>query len=203
MREFDDRVRPDRTGLPQSPSSRLPRPPSTEPSSRRPAPLTPGDGLDDAIGQAAERQRLQPDVARARCSVAKNRPFAAEERGLHAADELDVVVDRRLQRDEAAGVDAQRLARLELAARAACRRRGRRRGRRRCRRCMMKPSPPNRPTPIFLWKAMPIETPLAAQRNESFWQISSPPSCLEVHRQDVAGVGRGEGDVLRCRRRCW
>ena len=26
---------------------------------------------------------------------------------------------------------------------------------------------------------------------------------LEVHRQDAAGVGRGEGDVLRCRRRCW
>ena len=39
----------------------------------------------------------------------------------------------------------------------------------------MKPSPPNRPTPIFFWKAMPIDTPLAAQRNESFWQISSPP----------------------------
>ena len=41
---------------------------------------------------------------------------------------------------------------------------------------MMNPSPPNRPTPIFFWKAMPIDTPLAAQRNESFWQISSPPS---------------------------
>ena len=43
---------------------------------------------------------------------------------------------------------------------------------------MMKPSPPNRPTPIFFWKAMPMETPLAAQRKASFWQISSPPSWL-------------------------
>ena len=40
----------------------------------------------------------------------------------------------------------------------------------------MKPSPPNRPTPIFFWNAMPIDTPCAAQRNESFWQISVPPS---------------------------
>ena len=41
---------------------------------------------------------------------------------------------------------------------------------------MMKPSPPNRPTPSFFWNAMPIDTPFAAQRNESFWQISWPPS---------------------------
>jgi hypothetical protein len=42
---------------------------------------------------------------------------------------------------------------------------------------MMKPSPPNRPTPIFFWKAMPSETPLAAARKESFWQIRVPPIC--------------------------
>jgi len=41
---------------------------------------------------------------------------------------------------------------------------------------MMKPSPPKSPTPMRFWKAMPIETPRAAQRNESFWQTISPPS---------------------------
>ncbi len=40
---------------------------------------------------------------------------------------------------------------------------------------MMKPSPPKMPTPILRWKAMPTDTPRAAHRNESFWQISCPP----------------------------
>src|SRR5690606_13455462 len=40
--------------------------------------------------------------------------FTAEERGLDLADELDVVVDARLQRQEAAGVDAQRFAGAEI-----------------------------------------------------------------------------------------
>ena len=52
--------------------------------------------------------------------------------------------------------------------------------------CMMKPSPPNRPTPIFLWNAMPTDTPRAAQRNESFWQISVPADRLQIHRDDLA-----------------
>ena len=26
---------------------------------------------------------------------------------------------------------------------------------------------------------------------------------LEIHRQDAAGIGRRERDVVRCRRRCW
>ena len=43
---------------------------------------------------------------------------------------------------------------------------------------MMKPSPPKRPTPIFFWKAIPIEIPFAAHRNASFWQMSSPPCLL-------------------------
>ena len=43
------------------------------------------------------------------------------------------------------------------------------------RRSMMKPSPPNRPTPNLFWNAMPIETPFAAHRKESFCAISSPP----------------------------
>ena len=40
--------------------------------------------------------------------------FAAEQRRLDPADELDVVVDARLQRHQAAGVDAQRLAGREI-----------------------------------------------------------------------------------------
>src|SRR5262249_47330528 len=40
--------------------------------------------------------------------------FPAEERRLYTADELDVVVDRRLQRHQATRVDAQRLSGAEL-----------------------------------------------------------------------------------------
>ena len=40
---------------------------------------------------------------------------------------------------------------------------------------------------------MPSATPRAAQRKASFWQISVPPRLLQVHRQDLAGVGRCEG----------
>ncbi len=43
---------------------------------------------------------------------------------------------------------------------------------------------------------MPIEMPLAAQRNESFWQMSSPPIFFEVHGEDAPGEGSGEGDLL-------
>ena len=60
----------------------------------------------------------------------------------------------------------------------------------------MNPSPPKRPTPIFFWKAMPIEMPLAAQRNESFWQIELASHLLEVHGEDAPGEGGGEGDLL-------
>src|SRR5213076_759164 len=44
----------------------------------------------------------------------EEQPFAAEQRRLDAADEFDVVLYRRIERREAAGVDAQLLARLEL-----------------------------------------------------------------------------------------
>ena len=39
---------------------------------------------------------------------------------------------------------------------------------------MMNPSPPNRATPIFFWKAIPTDTPFAAQRKASFWQMMRP-----------------------------
>src|SRR4029453_17327512 len=40
--------------------------------------------------------------------------FATKQRGLDTADELDVVADRWLQGDDAAGVDAKGLARLQV-----------------------------------------------------------------------------------------
>ena len=62
---------------------------------------------------------------------------------------------------------------------------------------MMKPSPPNRPTPIFFWNAMPIETPLAAREEAVLLADQLAAELLEVHRQDAAGIGRGEGDLLQ------
>src|SRR5688500_8981150 len=67
----------------------------------------------DAIGHAAERQRLQPDAARP-LQRGEEDAFAAEQRRLDAADELDVVVHARLQRHQTAGVDAQRFTRLQI-----------------------------------------------------------------------------------------
>src|SRR5262249_44949605 len=57
-------------------------------------------GLVDAIGEPAERQRLQPHAAGAG-ERREEDPLAAEERGLDLAYELDVVVHRRLERDQA------------------------------------------------------------------------------------------------------
>src|SRR4029450_8759853 len=62
--------------------------------------------LVDAVGQSAERQRLQPHLARS-AQRRKEQSLPAEERRLHLADELDVVAHRGLQRHQAAGVDAQ------------------------------------------------------------------------------------------------
>jgi hypothetical protein len=45
------------------------------------------------------------------------------------------------------------------------------------------------------WNAMPIETPFAAARNESFWAMISPPSSAQVHGDDLARIGRGERDL--------
>ncbi len=55
--------------------------------------------------------------------------------------------------------------------------------------CMMNPSPPNRPTPIFFWNAIPTDTPRAAQTNESFWQISWPPSVRRSSARTFPGYG--------------
>src|SRR5688500_14381409 len=64
-------------------------------------------------------------------------------------------------------------------------------------RCMMNPSPPNSPTPIFFWNAMPICTPRAAQRNESFWQIISPPSWSRCIGMILPGYGAANATLSR------
>src|SRR5262245_16180360 len=73
----------------------------------------PGNRLVDASGEPAERQRLQPDATRPR-QRREEQSFASKERRLDTAHELEVVVDRWLHRDDAAGVDAKRLACLQV-----------------------------------------------------------------------------------------
>src|SRR6185503_3460534 len=63
-------------------------------------------GGDDATGEARERQRLQPHLAGS-AQRREEKAFAAEQRRLHAADKLDVVVNRRLKAHDAARVDAE------------------------------------------------------------------------------------------------
>ena len=59
----------------------------------------------------------------------------------------------------------------------------------------MKPSPPNRPAPIFFVKATSISMPCAAQRNVSFWHRNWPPKSRELDRDHLAGVRSAEGDA--------
>src|SRR5690348_14393817 len=70
-------------------------------------------GRDDAIGKSRERQCLQNDSDWAGQSN-EEQSLAAEQCRLYSGDGLDVVVDRRLKRDEAPGVDIQRLARRQV-----------------------------------------------------------------------------------------
>src|SRR5215213_5009124 len=71
-------------------------------------------GSHDAIGHAAERQRLQPNTA-GPAQRRKEKTFAAENRRFDFSDELNVVTDRRLKRDDTASVHAQRLAGTKVA----------------------------------------------------------------------------------------
>ena len=63
---------------------------------------------EDARGQARERQALQPHRARPG-QAGQEQPLAAEQRGAHLADELDVEVDAGRVAHDAAGVHQQRL----------------------------------------------------------------------------------------------
>src|SRR5262245_55469652 len=62
-------------------------------------------GPADAVGQPRQRQRLQPHLA-GPGERREEESLAAEQGGFHLADELDVVAHARLQRDQAARVDA-------------------------------------------------------------------------------------------------
>src|SRR5262245_19855211 len=68
---------------------------------------------DDAVSHAAEGQRLEPDMAGA-AQGGEEEAFAAEQRGLDLADELNVELDRGLEGHDAAGIDAQGFADAEL-----------------------------------------------------------------------------------------
>ena len=60
--------------------------------------------MDDAAGQPADRQGLQPDLARA-AHQGKEETFAAEHPVADAPDEFYVEINGRLIGDYAAGVD--------------------------------------------------------------------------------------------------
>ncbi len=65
-----------------------------------------------------------------------------------------------------------------------------------CRRCRMKPSPPKRPAPKRLVKAMLMPVPRAAHRKASFWHSSSPPRAARSMGTILPGIGGGEGHAL-------
>ena len=46
--------------------------------------------------------------------------------------------------------------------------------------CMMKPSPPKNPAPIFFWKAIESSTPVVEARNAFFWAMSSLPEPIST-----------------------
>src|SRR5690349_6701219 len=63
---------------------------------------------NDAAGEAREGEGLQPDLART-AQRREEQAFATEERRFHSADELDVVVDARLEADDTARINAKGL----------------------------------------------------------------------------------------------
>src|SRR5687767_78645 len=71
-------------------------------------------GRDDAVGETAQGKRLEPHAARS-AQRGEEQTLTAKQRGLDLADELDLVVDRRLERHDTAGIDADQLARGERA----------------------------------------------------------------------------------------
>ena len=73
----------------------------------------PGRRGEDAVGHAAERQRLQPDPARPP-QRRKEQTFTAKQRRLDVADVLNVVIHARLKRHDATGIRPQNLAGTEV-----------------------------------------------------------------------------------------
>src|SRR5205809_3249653 len=64
----------------------------------------------NAAGKPAKRQGLKPNTA-GTAKGSEEQAFTAEQRRLDFADELNVVVHRRLESDNAAGIDTQQFAR--------------------------------------------------------------------------------------------
>jgi len=61
---------------------------------------------------------------------------------------------------------------------------------------MIKPSPPNNPRPSFLENSIPTETPLAAHRNASFWQMNFPSNCVKSIGIIFPGYGEANETLL-------
>ena len=153
-----------------------------------------GCGLVDAIGHPAERQRLQPHAA-GPGQHGEEQAFPAEERRLDLADVLDVVTHRRLQRDETSGVHAQRLSRSQLER-------------------MHRAAGVHEAEAValqllhdeaFAAEQADADPPLerdadrdAARRAQERVLLTDQRAAqlLQIHRQDLAGIGRGERDLL-------
>ncbi len=129
-------------------------------------------------------------------SAGEEQAFAAEQRGLDLAHVLDVEARRRRCR-------RPRSRCRPAASRPAC-------SSRRttvppaCTKarpspssfCMMKPSPPKKPADSFCWKR-DAQRHAARRAQEGVLLADQRAAQLaQVHRQDLAGVGRGEGHAL-------
>src|SRR5688500_10359433 len=68
---------------------------------------------DDPVRQTRQRQRLQPDSPRTG-ERREEQACADKQRALPLADILNIEVDTRLERDDAARIDAHLLARLQI-----------------------------------------------------------------------------------------
>ena len=178
----------------------MPKPSSTEPSSDAALPDS-RRGLVDAVGQAAERQRLQPHLARARSASRRRAPRrrTAPSSPCRRTGCRSCTVGCSATRQP--GVDAQGLARPPVRARGWCRRRARTHSPSPCSRCMMKPSPPNKPDADLLLEGDADRH--AARRAQERVLLADQLAAerREVHRQDLAGVRRRERHLLLARRR--
>jgi hypothetical protein len=161
------------------------RPARPAPSPRRDSAAAACPPRQHAPGQAREGQRLDPDLARP-AQPREEQALAAEQRAAHPAGADEVEIDAGRIGGEAAGIDMQFLARASSRSTtvppiwtntqpspSSF--------------CMMKPSPPNRPVITLRWKAMPIDTPLAAARKRP----SGRSACRHSWRASAAGSRPG------------
>ena len=60
----------------------------------------------------------------------------------------------------------------------------------------MKPSPPNRPTPILRWNAMPTDDAARGAQERVLLADQLAAERLQIHRDDLAGIRRAERDAM-------